>query len=361
MKDPHIVLGIPRGSDWATIKARYRDLAREHHPDKLLHLPAEERQRHEDMFKEITVAYTYLMEGGSRYSGIWNNGGGAGSEEDGGGGGKGDEESNAHWRSVWERVEEMFQKKEVWQAMGEVLKDVATKYKERKAAEAAAARAAAAAEETASDEPHYFDMPVTLEEIFNNKEKKLRLFLKGVSKPIIVKVYCGSFPEYRVLYDPCADASWKSWGSGKTSPEGDDGNAEDGNTYDIRIRFKVQEHPVFRIDELFGSKDLYAELEITWAEYVSGCERNLTYINGDELVVIVPPFDSTGIVILKGYGATGSETESLYVSVRTRPPSRTEWETAFGAGGAAEGAMDILKRAQTQKEQYGIGSGAPGA
>lgn len=356
MKDPYIVLGIPRGSDWATIKARYRDLAREHHPDKLLHLPAEERQRHEDIFKEITVAYTYLMEGGSRYNRTWNNSAG------GEGGSAGDEESNEHWRSVWERVEDMFQKKEVWQAMGEVLKDVATKYKERKAAEAAAAAAAAsAAEEAASEEPHYFDMPVTLEEIFNNKEKKLRLFLKGVLKPIIVKVFCGSFPEHRVIYDPSADASWKSWGSGKTSVEGDDGNADDGNTYDIRIRFKVQEHPVFRIDELFGSKDLYAELEITWAEYVTGCQRKLTYINGDELTVVVPPFDSTGIVILKGYGATGSPMESLYVSVRTRPPSRTEWDTAFGVGDAADGAIDILKRAQTQEAHDGMGSGAPGA
>jgi preprotein translocase subunit Sec63 len=55
--DPWAVLGLPPGSDKASIKARYRQLALELHPDTCVHPTAETSAR----FAEITAAAEKLL------------------------------------------------------------------------------------------------------------------------------------------------------------------------------------------------------------------------------------------------------------------------------------------------------------
>lgn len=63
------VLGVTRGADAAEIKAAYRQLARELHPDRTLGEEPAARARKEKRFKEVTAAYTVLFspEARSRY------------------------------------------------------------------------------------------------------------------------------------------------------------------------------------------------------------------------------------------------------------------------------------------------------
>ena len=310
MRDPYAVLGLPHAADMAAVKARYHELARRHHPDKLHGATEEERRRNEDLFKEVTVAYQVIMEGGG--------GRGAAADADG------------HWQEVWQRVERMFQSQDVWMFMGTVLKDVAVKYREareeRDAREAAAAswyanvsaksREARKAPEAAAaprgahgsggSGAHVFDLTVSLEDIYLNRPRKVRLFLKGRADPVVLRVYCGSYPEYRTIWSPA------------------DGIGE----YEICVLLHAREEDrwPYQIDELFGTKDLYAEIGVTWAEHVTGVVRELPYMSGGVARVAVPPFHACGTpIVLKGMGATGRADENMYVSVRSEPPSAEAW------------------------------------
>ena len=320
MRDPYAVLGLPHAADMAAVKARYHELARRHHPDKLHGSSDDERKRNEDLFKEITVAYQVILEGGGGRgfaAGRWTDANGAPVDADG------------HWQEVWQRVERMFQSQDVWMFMGTVLADVAVKYREardareaREAREDAAPAAApagsgaagpgAAGAPTAKGTPHVFDLTVSLEDIYLNKPRKVRLFLKGRPDPVVLRVYCGSYPEYRTIY-----------------------SAGEGAEYDICVLLHASESErwPYQIDALFGTKDLYTEIAVNWAEYVTGTERELPYMSGGVARVVVPPFSACGSpIVLKGMGATGRDDENMYVSVRVEPPSAEGW--------AATGAED---------------------
>lgn len=59
-KDPYEVLGVQRGASSEDIRAAYRRLANQYHPDKVMHLGEEFRVLAEKRFKEITKAYQEL-------------------------------------------------------------------------------------------------------------------------------------------------------------------------------------------------------------------------------------------------------------------------------------------------------------
>lgn len=60
-RDPHDVLGVPRGASREEIRTAYRKLANQYHPDKVNHLGKEFQQLAEQRFKEIQQAYQRLM------------------------------------------------------------------------------------------------------------------------------------------------------------------------------------------------------------------------------------------------------------------------------------------------------------
>jgi curved DNA-binding protein CbpA len=63
-RDPHAVLGVAPGASVATVKAAWRRLAREHHPD--LTANAAERRAATRRMAEINAAYAELRDKGSR-------------------------------------------------------------------------------------------------------------------------------------------------------------------------------------------------------------------------------------------------------------------------------------------------------
>ncbi len=56
-KDPYAVLGVPKSADAATLKKAFRDLAKQHHPDK-----NKGNKTAEAKFKEINTAYDLLSD-----------------------------------------------------------------------------------------------------------------------------------------------------------------------------------------------------------------------------------------------------------------------------------------------------------
>jgi hypothetical protein len=74
-RDPHDVLGVPRDAGQSTIKAAWRRLAREHHPDLTANDPAA-AERSTRRMAEINRAYAELRA-------AWSNGDGAGVDGNG--------------------------------------------------------------------------------------------------------------------------------------------------------------------------------------------------------------------------------------------------------------------------------------
>jgi DnaJ-domain-containing protein 1 len=61
LRDPYMVLEIEPGASKEEIKAAYRRLAAQYHPDKVQHLGREIQELAETRFKEIQQAYDFLM------------------------------------------------------------------------------------------------------------------------------------------------------------------------------------------------------------------------------------------------------------------------------------------------------------
>ena len=60
-RDPYAVLGIAPGADRDEIKAAYRRMAAQYHPDKVQHLGREFQELAEKRFREIQQAYDELI------------------------------------------------------------------------------------------------------------------------------------------------------------------------------------------------------------------------------------------------------------------------------------------------------------
>lgn len=254
MKSPYDVLGLPAGAALGEVKARYRALARAHHPDKLHGLSEEERRAHEEKFKEITAAYHVII------------GGGTGSGE--GAAGKG-------WQDIWRRVQAMLANRDLWDALRGAVQKTRT---------------------------HVVELDVTLEDIYHNRARKLRLILNGIAEPVYVTAYCGNYPQVDIPYVPR--------------------DAIDPIPHTVRIVLRDVEHPVYTISELLGTLDLYTSVSLSWAEYIRGVRRELIGLDGGIVTVEVPPFCQEKFFTMPGLGIRGG---SLYVSVVVRRPVSDEW------------------------------------
>lgn len=63
-QDPYAILGLRKGASQADVRAAYRQLAAQYHPDKLAHLGEEFQALAEQKFKVIQSAYDVLRHRG---------------------------------------------------------------------------------------------------------------------------------------------------------------------------------------------------------------------------------------------------------------------------------------------------------
>ena len=249
--DPYEVLGLTYPSSKEEIRARYHQLAKQHHPDKLSHLSIDEKEKHEQKFKKINVAYELLTKSD------FNN------------------TSKTEWKGMWSYVENMMNNPEVVQNMGEVLQKMFNIVKEYK---------------KANRTDHHISVPVTLEEIHIRKEKKLRLFLKNIDEPVFIAIDCGTYPSFTYTH------------------------IHNDKTLIIHITFELKLHNFYSIDFLYNSNDIFCQVNINLDEYFSGTTKDILYLDGTKLQVYIPPFNKDEIVIEnKGLHYNGKLT--IYINV----------------------------------------------
>lgn len=157
MSSPYDILGLPPSATLDEVKQRYKELAKKNHPDKLHHLPAEERAIKEEFFKKVTVAYHILCESAQR------------------GDSPSDEQGTAHWKHLWSLFAQ--DKADLWAVFKNTMSDVATKY------------------QNIHSKEHHVACNVTLKELKLKDQRKLRLFLQGVLNPVFVTLDCSKYPE----------------------------------------------------------------------------------------------------------------------------------------------------------------------
>lgn len=296
--NPYEIMGISRNSTVAQVKARYFELARKHHPDKLSPSTSEEdKKKHEEIFKNITNAYTRINKekefeekfGKCSQDAFCN---------------MSDDKSNEDWRSVWSGLESLFNDPNSWQRMKDIVTDTikdtlfeATMYSINKSTHTW---------KESSSKKHFINVEVTMEEVHLKKQKKLRLFLKGIDEPIFITLDIGTYPETTITY------------------------TIQNKTVIINFTMELLTHKQFRFDDMFDAWDLWLiePIKLTWADYLCGKNISINYIDGNTVDIYIEPFKLLNpyCIVDKGLCGLGN----LYISVELQPPKelhKNKWQT----------------------------------
>jgi len=276
MIDDYKVLGLQNTASFSQVRARYFELAKLHHPDKLHNISIEEKKEHEEYFKKITLAYANIEKENNRKQGINDNT--PGYEE-------------GDWRAVWHNFETLFKNPETWKAMKTIIKDTFkdTFY------------------EVASKsfiKHHTIKVPVTLEEIHLRKNKKLRLFLAQREKPVFITIKVDLYPD--MTFEKIHIF-------------------EDNSSVKITFILIIKNHETFRLIPLLESYDLFTVVKLQWNEYLEGKTFSLKYLDDNLLDINIEPFVRLDIPLEienKGLCNLGN----LYITIDIVYPRKKSWD-----------------------------------
>jgi DnaJ-class molecular chaperone len=257
--NPYEVLGVPQSASKDEIRAKYKELARLNHPDKLLSASEEERDKKQEYFKHVTVAYHILMDQQHPPK-------------------ESEHKDPDYWKTMWTQMESFLQEKHVWSAVKNTFVDVATKYITKKT--------------------HKVKLPVTLEEVYFGKQKRVQFFLQAVVEPVRVTVSCAEYPETEFTYD-----------------------AQDGTFHIVHVLMVEKDHEVFQLDD----GNLHTTMELSLKTYLQGATLTLRHLSGEDVQVVVPAFqDLDTPIVVQGRGI--SEKNDMIVEFRMSPIHRDKWD-----------------------------------
>lgn len=276
--DPYDTLGVSHDASMDVVRMAYLRAARLHHPDKLGHLNEQERSKHEAIFKEMTNAYSSIVEDKSKECDV-----AAATEAF-------MREWSApmrpeEWEAIFKGVGRMFCK-------SDVMKDLFIKASALKEKWAAARRKADESDSTC-DIIHRATLNVSAADVQGGKIRKVRLVLHDGA--ININVNCGIFPHsYR------------------------DKNVE--------IKLSVNEDEASEYEE--GVWDLFQSVNVNLAEWFSGGVYKLKPLvaGGQSLEVEIPSCASLDSPICK-FDLDFWKFGPIYVSVQLVLPTLDEWKS----------------------------------
>jgi len=273
--DPYEILGVTRKSTSSEIRIRYYELAKKHHPDRLHHLPIKERNENEEYFKKITTAYSKIeKELNSDNKSYSNSSNSSYTNEN---------YINGDWRKIWNNFEDLFYNEDLWSELKTYVKH---KLKLK----------------------HYFQVEVTLEEIYFCKKKKLRLFLENYKTPVFLTLSCDAYPMQKFLRDI------------------------DEEEILIEVKINIAPHKIYKIlddteteEDSASLKDLYCNIEINWYEYLNGKKVVLPFLDYSDISFNIEPFydvNQSLCIPKKGMIDKGN----LYIDIYVKNPTKEDYE-----------------------------------
>lgn len=258
-ENPYKVLGIPVDCEFNEVRARYFYLAKKHHPDKLGNVPEEERKRNEEYFKNITVAYHEIDKK------------------------RNNKEDDIDLNNIWRQVETFFNNPQTWECMKDILKKVSKMEKPKKV-----------------PRKHHIKVDLTLEDVHNSKDKKLRLFLAGIEKPVYITIQADTILKQNTIY-------YNNY------------LIEDNVYIDLTLELVLKKHKFYRIFRLMEKWDVFNDISINLMDYVTGKEVLLTYLDGRELTINIPAYYDTELpIIVENQGLCGKG--DLFIKVKVELP-----------------------------------------
>jgi|APGre2960657444_1045066.scaffolds.fasta_scaffold01264_7 hypothetical protein len=314
--DPYVIMGLPRGASLLEIRARYKELARKHHPDKWATHSEEELRFHENVFKNITVAYHILTDAPpcsgsgantSASENVFN------------------QKTPEEWAKVWERMEILMKQKDIMKHLTNLFK--ATIHEVTRPGQGndspSPARDPDPDIDPGRDEPeetptHHFTVKVTLEDIHAGKTKKVRLFLRDHLEPVFVHIPCDAFP----LFSTNVVTS-----SGGLS---------------IEISIEALPHKDYEWGQILdGEFDLFKCIHLDLNDYFTGRTVSWTHLDGSLLEVVIPAMGSNSSssspnlasrAVFKKFEGKGLMNKgSLFVSLEWSLPGDSWWNSLSDA------------------------------
>lgn len=270
--DPYAILGVKRGADAATIRARYLELAKKHHPDKVRHLPVNEQLANEEMFKKVVAAYQYIQCDCNNTKGYCGG--------DGDGDGDGNSGTYFRWKEVWDK----WVGHNTIESLASAFQNVAVEV----------IRNTAAAATTGGVKK--YKAPITLLELHENKQKVFRVWVgqkESMKKPLVCTVLPHEF-----LYSVTSEV--------EVFPG-------------VFLVADIKDGPVYH-SCAENAWDLEIDIEIDLMDYLLGCKRELPMLGeAGEYEVILPPYyeggDMRKPLIIDGKGLAGRGNLRIYWNI----------------------------------------------
>lgn len=258
--NPFHILGINKNASNAEIKKAFKNIALKCHPDKLVNIKDEKIKNEKiEKFKNASIAYNLLI----------NN------------------KFDFHSDYIDDKYNVDFDLNDVneWCSyFKDIFGDIYKKYKKISL-------------------QHNINLDVKYYQVFNNINRKIRLFLKNIDDPIFIDIDCGKYPIITKFYF-------------------DDNDNEHEIIFNLNLIPNDNNNIYSHIINDDKSVDIITTINIELFEYLSGCKKNISYINNDNLIIDIPSF--TLIYNKKGFGINNG---NLIINLKINNITLDNWNS----------------------------------
>ena len=259
MKNPYIILGISINSTYSDIKNAYTKIALKNHPDKIANLSEEEKKNCINKFREATEAYQYLTnqtKNNFDYEDFYD---------------------NFNWKDY---LYEMINDKNNIELVNNIASFLINNNFINRGSKGPI--------------KHKLVLYVTLDELYSNTKKKIRLILKKLNKPIYLSLNCMDiYPYYNKIYID-----------------------DDGIEHDIDINFKIEKNEFYTYRAKNNKINLYYNVKSNIYRYLNGFVAEIDYFNNEKIKIYIPKYINNKYC-LKNKGINGGNlTINIYYDNR---------------------------------------------
>jgi DnaJ-class molecular chaperone len=259
MKNPYIILGISINSTYSDIKNAYTKIALKNHPDKIANLSEEEKKNCINKFREATEAYQYLTNQSKNnfdYEDFYD---------------------NFNWKDY---LYEMINDKNNIELVNNIASFLINNNFINRGSKGPI--------------KHKLVLYVTLDELYSNTKKKIRLILKKLKKTIYLSLNCMDiYPYYNKIYID-----------------------DDGIEHDIDINFKIEKNESYTYRAKNNKINLYYNVKSNIYRYLNGFVAEIDYFNNEKIKIYIPKYINNKYC-LKNKGINGGNlTINIYYDNR---------------------------------------------
>lgn len=265
------------------IKQNYKKIALECHPDKLAKITDdEEKQKRIDKFKNATLAYRQCLQDFQKYGKILCNDSDDFNFKDIGGFGGFREDFEVFknfdfgfWQDAFSTIQNNKSN------ISDTFRDLASFLLKKNL------KPQSFYNPSVTVIRHNIMLPVSYHDMHTSKKKKVRVILKGIDEPLFLNIVCKKeYPEFTKQYID-----------------------DDGIEHEINVKMKILQDSYDNYSHILedsGIINLITNINITLSEYLSGCKKDVEYINGKSLTIDIPAFSLERMTV-EGKGLLGGD------------------------------------------------------